>query len=728
MEKLLFIAICTLLTVVQISAVKKPLNNFIRHHERLNYDTEDVDRRVRRAIDLSPYANVHIKFKAHNLNFTLHTRRNHHIFAKDFKIVDGFGNRIHYDFSKFIHGDVEGFPRSYVTGKIEKGRFEGSIHLNHDQFHVEPAERYFKDDSTAVHHSVIYSHRDVEHNAKYGKAEVPERPSTLKGSSLYKTMEAEKAKLEEESKEHGKQRYRRGTKNRHKNTCNLKLVGDHLFMKKFVRRETAIDQMVLHYQAVEFIFRNQTFNTTNEYDSTFSPEGIGFRIKEVHIWLEESVPTSLAPKHISIYRLLELFSRMNHSSVCLAYLFTDRSFDDGVMGLAYIAYRYGQPGGICDPYAKYGDTWKTYNTGIVTFQLYNREAPPIVTEITLAHELGHSFGAQHDPETKECTPGPENGGNFIMFDKATPGHLKNNRAFSTCSKAAMIPVINAKGLETTNGCFEKRYWAICGNGAHEEGEICDCGTVSTCVEQCCTPLGSKTGTPCTLQNDAYECSPSRGPCCLNDTCTLAREHLKCFDGTECQESLQCNGLHFTCPERKPKKNNTLCDKDRSVCINGYCQGSLCLKYGYEGCPCKNPEDKCKVCCLIEGDQCVPSHEITGMPNTTMTRGTPCDYYKGYCDALGKCQGIDMDGPLRMLYYTFFTEEGIKIWFARYWYVVLLGAILILCMLTAFVYYCQAFTPTNNPKLNDVRPVKPIRRRRQQAGYQPGRPPMAQTYT
>ena len=46
-----------------------------------------------------------------------------------------------------------------------------------------------------------------------------------------------------------------------------------------------------------------------------------------------------------------------------------------------------------------------------------------------------------------------------------------------------------------------------------------------------------------------------------------------------------------------------------------------------------------------------------MPNMTLTRGTPCNYYKGYCNALGICEDIDMNGPLRMLYYTFFTEEG-----------------------------------------------------------------------
>ena len=393
---ILCVTLCVFVTNT-FGTSRKPLNSFIRHHERLSYDTVDVHARTRRAIELSPHADVAIKFEAHNKNFSMHLRRNHFIFAKEFKIVDGFGKNVPYDYSRFVHGNVEGHHRSYVMGKIDNGRFEGSIHLHDDQYHVEPAEKYFKDDTTAKYHSVIYSHHDVEHNARYGKAEVPDRPTTLKGSSLYKKMEEEKKTLEkeeEELKKKGKHRYRRGTKNRHKNTCNLKLVADHLFMKKFVRRETAIDQMVMHYQAVEYIFRNQTFNTTGEYDSFFSPEGVGFRIKEVHVWKEDTVPKPFAPNHISVYRLLELFSRMNHSSACLAYLFTDRTFDDGIMGLAYLAYRYGQPGGICDPYAKYGEIWKTYNTGVITFQLYNREAPPLITEITFAHELGHSFGAQ----------------------------------------------------------------------------------------------------------------------------------------------------------------------------------------------------------------------------------------------------------------------------------------------------------------------------------------------
>lgn len=392
MKIAILFAVVISVCITEISAdARKPLNSFIRHHETLNYDVADVHYRSKRALDMSPHADVSIKFKAHNKDFRMHLQRNHFIFGKDFKIVDGFGNAIPYDYSRFVHGDVEGHIGSYVIGKIDNGRFEGSIHLKNDRYHIEPAERYFGDDNTANHHSVIYRQQDVEHDAKFGAANIPESPSTLKESSLYKKMESE-------NNSNGKQRQRRGIKNRYENTCNLALFADHLFLKKFVRRETAIDQMVLHYQAVEYIFRNQTFDTNGQFNSTYTPQSIGFRIKEVRVWNDDSVPKSLAPVHISVDKLLENFSQMNHSSACLAYLFTDRSFDDGVMGLAYIANRNGNPdmpGGICDPYKEYDDgIKKNFNTGVVSFQLYNREVPSSITEIAFAHQLGHSFGAE----------------------------------------------------------------------------------------------------------------------------------------------------------------------------------------------------------------------------------------------------------------------------------------------------------------------------------------------
>ena len=37
------------------------------------------------------------------------------------------------------------------------------------------------------------------------------------------------------------------------------------------------------------------------------------------------------------------------------------------------------------------------------------------------------------------------------------------------------------------------------------------------------------------------------------------------------------------------------------------------------------------------------------------------------------------------------------------------------MLAAFVYYCQHFTPSDNPALNERKPHKPLRKRRTVVG-------------
>lgn len=49
--------------------------------------------------------------------------------------------------------------------------------------------------------------------------------------------------------------------------------------------------------------------------------------------------------NIGVEKFLELNSEQNHDDYCLAYVFTDRDFDDGVLGLAWV----GAPSGrLCD--------------------------------------------------------------------------------------------------------------------------------------------------------------------------------------------------------------------------------------------------------------------------------------------------------------------------------------------------------------------------------------------
>jgi disintegrin and metalloproteinase domain-containing protein 10 len=92
---------------------------------------------------------------------------------------------------------------------------------------------------------------------------------------------------------------------------------------------------------------------------------------------------------------LNQHSQANYSDFCLAYRFTYRDFDGGVVGLAYIAPQPGQNlrGGICDRLSG----GRTLNTGIVTSVNFNRRIPPSLSALTFAHEAGHNFGSNVSP-------------------------------------------------------------------------------------------------------------------------------------------------------------------------------------------------------------------------------------------------------------------------------------------------------------------------------------------
>ncbi len=49
-----------------------------------------------------------------------------------------------------------------------------------------------------------------------------------------------------------------------------------------------------------------------------------------------------------------------------------------------------------------------------------------IAELVTAHELGHSWGAPHDPSTSECNPPAERGGRYLMYTFAVSGYSPNN--------------------------------------------------------------------------------------------------------------------------------------------------------------------------------------------------------------------------------------------------------------------------------------------------------------
>ena len=102
-----------------------------------------------------------------------------------------------------------------------------------------------------------------------------------------------------------------------------------------------------------------------------------------------------------------------------------------------------------------------------------------------------------------------------------------------------------------------------------------------------------------------------GPCCSNDTCRVVHQWTRCREATDCKFDGRCDGRTWTCAPSVSRPDNTTCASGTMVCSNGYCNGSICLLYGFKGCMCENKVDQCKVCCM-NGGKCMVATNISSV--------------------------------------------------------------------------------------------------------------------
>ncbi|XP_034249111.1 disintegrin and metalloproteinase domain-containing protein 10 isoform X2 [Thrips palmi] len=548
-------------------------------------------------------------------------------------------------------------------------------------------------------------------------------------------------KYSKEMNDHSRTKRAAQAKEEIKNTCSLFIQTDPLIWRHIrdqvgnnpekIREE--ISSLIAHHvTAVNYIYRDTRFDGRMEH------RNIKFFVQRIKIDDDASCKTNISKfepspfcmENIDVSNFLNLHSLGDHELFCLAYVFTYRDFTGGTLGLAWVASASGASGGICEKHKMYTETVggtyqstkRSLNTGIITFVNYNSRVPPKVSQLTLAHEIGHNFGSPHD-YPHDCRPGGLDG-NYIMFASATSGDRPNNSKFSHCSVGNISNVLDAIFENKKKNCFQTSKGAFCGNKIVEAGEECDCGyDEKECKDHCCYPRLiseedhklNKSAVMCKRRANT-QCSPSQGPCCSGDTCSFVPQSFnqECRAETNCSWNSHCDGRSAECPDPSHKANKTRCNEDTQLCINGECSGSICLEWNLTECfltssliPNIDKRQLCVLACQngTNVTSCRSTSEFAhqvGLPpgGISLRPGSPCDNFQGYCDVFYKCRAVDAEGPLARLKNMLFNKQtllSVAQWITEYWWAVLLMGITFIIFMAIFIKCCAVHTPSSNPK-------------------------------
>ncbi|XP_063706885.1 ADAM 17-like protease [Culicoides brevitarsis] len=644
MHKILVLILIQLFVV----CVKTQLHKNLYYYETLHID-DFTHKVVKRGIKHSsnPFNTIkEVEFKALGRHFRLILHPHKEVLHHNFKayVVNSTGEEqiVHYDYNSLYRGRVFGEMNSHVQAHIDNGVLTASIMLSDETYHIEPSWRHLPYHENK--HMVAYKASDVKFSWDNVEKDIP---APLKCGFVKEGLELEELDDDEENsnnitvevselKEQVKSRSKRQTDQYEytptKTRCPLLLVADYRFFQEMggSNTKTTINYLISLIDRVHKIYNDTIWQDRADQEGF---KGMGFVIKKIVV---HSEPTRVrgGEAHYNMVRekwdvrnLLEVFSReYSHKDFCLAHLFTDLKFEGGILGLAYVGSpRRNSVGGICTPeYFKNGYTLYL-NSGLSSSR--NHYGQRVITreaDLVTAHEFGHNWGSEHDPDHAECSPSASQGGSFLMYTYSVSGYDVNNKKFSPCSLRSIRKVLQAK----SGRCFSEPEESFCGNLRVEGDEQCDAGLLGTEDNDACCDKNCKL-----RRNQGAVCSDKNSPCC--QSCQFMPAGIKCRDAqyATCEQEARCTGNHADCPKSPPMTDGTIC-QERGQCRNGKCI-PYCETQGLQSCMCDVLQDACKRCCRMSINETCFAVE----PPDILPDGTPC--IQGFCNK-GMCEKTIQD--------------------------------------------------------------------------------------
>ncbi|XP_040916424.1 disintegrin and metalloproteinase domain-containing protein 17a [Toxotes jaculatrix] len=581
-----------------------------------------------------------VSFRALHRHFKLYLTTNTDLFTDTFKavFVDKHGREENYDvhLKNYFTGHVVGEENSRVQAHIDGDEFSAHILTDEAEYNVEPLWRFT--DSPTDGRLLVYRSEDIKNLSRIVSPKVCGYIHAEDVDLLPQTARGDLGGKEVDQKNEHHLREKRQVHDHKKNTCPLLLVADYRFFKHMGRGQESVtlNYLIELIDRVDDIYRNTT------WDDEF--KGYGVQIHQIIInkeptnpptghtgtWVHYNMENSpVRGKEVwDVKKLLEQFSSDiagNASTVCLAHLFTYQDFDEGTLGLAYVAPSKAQAlGGLCPKpyYPSHSVKKPSYlNTGLTSTKNYGKTILTKEADLVTTHELGHNFGSEHDPDNiRYCAPSDDQGGKFVMYPIAVSGDHVNNKRFSNCSKISIGKTLRFKAPM----CFKERNSKVCGNSRVEDGEECDPGLLHLNDDPCCS-------SDCKFKHGA-QCSDRNSPCCRK--CMFEQAGVRCQEpiSATCKGTSSCTGNSSECPPPANAADNTVC-VDNGRCHNGECSPFCEAVQNLHSCACNETENSCKVCCRGKDGICSPFIQNNGK-FLFLRKGKPCTV--GFCDEGGKC--------------------------------------------------------------------------------------------